>query len=248
MRALLMAAVAAASVTAGAAHATIMNAQVNYYLYGERGPSGWFVPPEGVLNFRSAGNLLFDDGVTETVSGNASTYFFAQTTFTIDTSLGQVTTSPLGQTMTWTAGSGPSPILSGDFHTGQTITLDRDLTTATSLSLTRYAYGLTYQFAGPGWSLVLPIGSSPPNASVTVDTPYLGPGPFQAFFEGYQDANWRVGSSGYDLFPSGSESYQPAPAPEPGTWAVMLVGFFGAGAMLRRKVRRPAPVVLTRRA
>ncbi|MFI4963744.1 MAG: PEPxxWA-CTERM sorting domain-containing protein [Caulobacterales bacterium] len=149
-------------------------------------------------------------------------------TFAFDTALGQLTTTDFGTGYSSQSFSGP--LLSGTFS-GFGIT--RDLSGATSFSITRDPVGLNFAIVGSGYSLH--DGWEPfnvtPVTTPSLTTPFFASG--EQFFNGaYNDGTYMGGDSFVQRV-----SLDVAAVPEPATWTLLIVGFGGLGAMLRHRRR-----------
>jgi hypothetical protein len=122
--------------------------------------------------------------------------------------------------------TGPDGFASNPFGTGSHIT------NSTGSAIGNYddavgAFALAGAFTGGSASTtVFKIGSS--------DTLVVPTGATLLYF-GLPDANGFNGPSGFYGDNSGSFTVDISAAPEPATWAVMLAGFGGLGAVIRRR-------------
>jgi hypothetical protein len=166
-------------------------------------------------------------------------------TFTYDTDLGTFSNAGGEHTLTWTAGSGgASPLIGGALTafgfdgTNYSYALDD----FNSFSLTRSPHGTTFSFTTDDISFVASnyrLGQAPDlgsdlslSAAYNYSTQQSGLPPISSSIQtvdfngsAYTDRITIVG----------------APIPETGTWALLILGFGGVGAVLRRH-RAPSAI------
>ena len=216
---------------AGQAGATIVDVAISAEFYQLQGPAG-FYPAGQSCGTNYATYCTSTGGGREFIDFHAGGIPYLAN-FAFDTGVGGLSTTATSQTLSWNAAMGtPSPLLSGSFQFGQQnlpLLIDLDLTTATSFVIERNPFGLFFNISSPDFgftqnSSVIVLGGS------RLDTP----GTSNCFCGGitYADANYTTNLS--ELF---FESVTPrAPAPEPTTWAMLILGFAAVGAALRRRL------------
>jgi hypothetical protein len=169
-----------------------------------------------------------------------------QATLTYDTTRGSLTVTPTSEVLSWnTAMGGSSPLIdfSGEVFGTQGGTFD--FTSATSFVLTRDANHYLFELTGSafraslgyGFILAPPDPLDPGNTDFSLDTPYS--------HGGFGNADLVVLPPGHNQIPfmigmSVAKIAESPAVPEPSTWAMMLVGFFGLGAALRKQWIAPA--------
>ena len=218
---------AAVLALAGQAHATLVTAVMSAEFYQFSGPEGFWSagspcggPPSlsyctSTVNNRQFVNY-FDGG---------SNY---SATFTFDTALGTLTSGPTFELLTWDAGSGASPLLSGSLD-WDAVGLHRDLSAATHFEIQRSDFGLTFTFSGDDFFFRQTSNQGSQDGPYSLTAGYAaaccGGGVY------YTDAT-------YDA-PLTEVFYQtlttPVVVPEPTSWALMILGFGSIGALLRRR-------------
>jgi len=219
---------AATLALAAPAAATIVQADITAEFFTFSGPAGFFpqAPP-----------CMDPLCETTTTSGGREFVNFPiggspwNATFTFDTSRGALTLVPGGgEVLQWTSGNGPSPLLSGTL-TWQAVGLQRDLSDATAFSIQRIGDALGYTISGPGYNFASFLGIGPSGPAALSD-PYFRL--CNCSGVSYSDATFDA--PGGETF---TQRLTPQPIPEPSTWAMLILGFFGLGAVLRRA--RPLP-------
>lgn len=157
--------------------------------------------------------------------------------FTFDTGLGVRTTSALQDVLAWDSTMGtPSPILSGHWFATGIAHVDQDLTAATSVLLKRSGGAFIYEISGADFHITSnPIWNSSGPAPYSLDAPFsMVPSNTTTNdsqnFGGYGDATWGV----YSQYIRQSV-LSPFAVPEPTTWAMLILGFGGIGALSRRR-------------
>lgn len=228
---------AGALAVASSAGATIVRYDLSGGFYYVNGPSTW-APKGGCPGSSTSTGCISvsQDGAVHAdyVSGSPWTL-----SFTIDTDLGHLTRTPLADAFEWTSADGASPLLAGAFVFPAT-GLDVDLLSATELSIgssTSSQFAPTSGFgvvvSGPDFTLEIRNlfpGATPPN--LTEDA-VMGP----ALNNPYSSFNIGDFNGGYSAGGRLSITNLSAPVPEPSTWAMMLLGFFGLGVALRAQSR-----------
>jgi hypothetical protein len=220
---------AGALACAGQADATVVTMTVGGEYIGVSGPAGSLGPAS---DFHWPYQVFSNYGGRDHVTYDVGGYGWG-TILTFDTSLGVLSETggsfPV-ETLSWDAAMGtPSPLLSGTYYG---LGGERDLTDATSFSVYFAPWGPGFSVSGPGYTLddqldryfgpYLTGNLTTPLSLSLVAAPDYGGGYHSALFDGGGSVLFNVSLS---------------PAPEPATWALMLTGFFGLGAALRR--RRP---------
>jgi hypothetical protein len=173
-------------------------------------------------------------------------YISWQAMLVYDTSLGDLTVTPTSEVLTWNSGmASPSPLIdfSGQIFGTQGTTFD--FTSATSFTITRDAGHYLFELSGTDFTARIGFGylqSSPQpldpgNTDFSLDTDYHHIDHY-AYGDLFANGHGRPGYSYLLTVTKLADS--PAGVPEPATWAMMLCGFFGLGAVLRGR-RRPSP-------
>jgi hypothetical protein len=129
-----------------------------------------------------------------------------------------------------TGGTDPNGFATNPFGSGSLITNSTGSTVGTYADPTG-AFALAGFFLGAADTNPFKIGTSD-----TVTVP-LGA---TALFFGLPDANGFNGPSGFYSDNSGSFAVNVSAVPEPSTWAMMILGFFGVGFMAYRRKSRSA--------
>ena len=233
---------AAGCLVAGHANATIMLATIDGY-FDATDTSG-LIGPAGI-------RYSYPDG--SFVQGTAGT----AVTVTFDTTLGQLQTLPQTgggsyQTLTWNISTGdPDPVshVSLGIHTNAQVGLgfnmhsvlqdnSFDLGQVQSFSLTiSESTGFDIQLNGSNGSFSYFEGTSPLILNGRVDQPYSLPVGGNTLWGGGNITLPGFGSVSSPFISANLSVLGPSPGvPEPTTWALMLIGFFGLGAALRRKL------------
>jgi hypothetical protein len=135
--------------------------------------------------------------------------------------------------------AGPSPLLSGSLIWDD-VGYQLDLSAATSFNVGIGSRGLTFGFVGPGFIFsdsygpAIDAGSS---LSTAYSTTCHCAEPI--FFSGGGFASGPT--IGIDIYTETLTPLGPSPVPEPATWAMLILGFFGLGHALRRSGRSFIP-------
>ncbi len=215
---------------AGQASATLVRADLAGAFYGVRGPAGWYssthMSSQEVAEIFQHPGDQYPEWVAYHQGGMGWTL-----SFVFDTSLGALSSTPGGEFLSWNTGSGTAnPLVSATFSSfGETL----DLVGVTGFSLSRGS-SLGLSMTGGNFSFLesFQVPFQPP---VALSAPYS----FAGFAGGsgvYRDPAWQG-----DLANLRSAAFAPvAVVPEPATWAMLVTGFVGLGAALRRRRSRPA--------
>lgn len=221
---------AAVLACAGQANATVVDVAISAEFYSLTGPAG-FYPAAPPCNAQST-------YCTGTVNGRESVVFFIggipfTANFAFDTGLGVLTTTATSQTLNWNSAMGTaSPLLSGNFLFGLSNPplVDLDLTTATSFQAQRNNLGFFFTISSPDFTFQQGFPTTTDLAAARLDVP--GPtGICLCSTLSYHDGDYDTNFS--ELF---SETITPRAVPEPSTWAMLILGFAGIGAALRRRL------------
>lgn len=211
---------------AGHAHATVVTAAMSAEFYQFSGPTGFWAPgsPCGGPPSLSYCTSTVNNRQLVNYFNGGSTY---SATFTFDTALGTLTSGPTFELLTWDAGTGASPLLSGSLD-WDAVGLHRDLTAATHFEIARSDFGLTFTFSGDDFFFRQTSNLSSQDGPYSLSAGYAaaccGGGVY--YTDGVYDAPLT------EVF---SQTLTPVVVPEPASWALMILGFGSIGAVLRRR-------------
>lgn len=215
---------------AGQAAAMTVHTTLNGYLESGTGPNGLFY-------FQAGAPPQF-----QTLPGHEPVNYNFVLDFSFDPSLGHLTTTNLGggfiaQSIDWqVAQGGLSPLLAASLTVfGNTYNLS-----GAEFTYNRNPLGGGFQFSAAGISFSsTSFDFSPPGHSFLLSDTLSGP-PIDCC------TNLSVGSmsgTGYNTLIQQAAigpDPQTAPIPEPAAWALLIAGFGGVGAILRRRRAQPA--------
>jgi hypothetical protein len=235
----LVLAAAAALLSASVAQAEIVDAQINMGVISMSGPSGWYPanPQVFIQNNGGVENVTTEIGGIATLSG----------AFEFNTSLGTLNTTPNFQSLSW-SGLGASPLLSGALVlTTPTGSFTFDMTEATSFTLWEDSRMVQIAITAPNWSWNVPVLGNLTPGAFDLTQPY-NHACYCDTIGGFTGAGFNgtsfemLGETLTPVVPRGALLSVTA-VPEPATWAMLILGFFGLGAALRANRRAAqAPV------
>jgi len=218
MRAITKFAVAAAAVVSAAAIAGASQATIYIGLSSDGGATITEVADSGFASFASFAGGFGDFELTFTSGANGLDPVLLGSTSHVQNSTGSGGTLDVYVTRTGISASFPPTFLSS--FTSNTLTSTWTLTERTYLGAANQKFGGTllssYTFVPPGLGTFSHLQPATPDAVYSVT-------------ERYSVTAVGVGES--------LATISIAAIPEPGTWALMIMGFGGAGAMLRARRR-----------
>jgi hypothetical protein len=219
----------------GPASADIVQFDAAGLFYEVTGPAGWYGAP---LPSCGSGAPCVDHlGARDHVNfngGPAELYPTFALNFTIDTNRGDLTQGPSLATFDWTAADGASPLLSGALSVAGSVL---DLGAATSISLSNltnaFSSGYVLNLAGPEFAVAITNfwDPSPPNLTQNQTRTGFSLGQSSSVSTGPYDLNF-TNTQSFAITNLGPSA---AAVPEPTSWALMILGLGGLGAVLRRR-------------
>jgi len=164
-------------------------------------------------------------------------------TVTYDTSKGLISDTASGHEFHWDSSFGtPSPILGIHTEVSGDAGAIRDLSGATAFDITLEPTVYFYSITGPTYSIAFGYGIfsplAPPDTDLSFNANY-----YHSFFSYFGEVVLNGVNADPAFNPPDIDTYDDylsvsrtsLPVPETGTWAMLTLGFFGIGGLLRRR-------------